>query len=366
MMVTMSHAARGGKRPRIRCAHRGHSLLALSWPVTGFGLGISLAFEERFTRDPWPVLTHDLRSLAELRLMTAPSESEQQPDAQSSVQAVGTDTGKENSVRQILSVSLNLFVTFSAIIAVVALVFAWTKLGASDLVKVFATVGLAALVVSLASVRWLKNAKQLSPAIGIAAASVSIACICVTSVIVLHFWKPQYQQSANDISESAARRAATVRFVQRGTVANSIIVACQKNVPVSGHLPKGYKFAVGNAVTNGSVGPEFVPETAEGVRHKGDTWQIPVTFGQNSDAGDKFIVYLEVMPAQELEYLVNEGRQVRYIEALKVPPGTARSNAQHEALEESWWVAPALPPPPAFKVDTQVYQRSSASNGCPD
>jgi hypothetical protein len=116
---------------------------------------------------------------------------------------------------------------------------------------------------------------------------------------------------------------------------------------------------------NGDGGPEFVPEASE-VKHTGDTWQIPVTFGQDSDAGDKFIVYLEVMPAQEIEYLVKEGQQVRYVEALKVPAGSARSSAQHVALEESWWVAPVLPPSPAFKVDTQVYQRSSATSGCPD
>jgi hypothetical protein len=320
----------------------------------------------RFSGGPWPVLTHKPWDLAELCLMTAPLESEREPDARSSRQIAEADTGKGNSVQQILNDSLDRLVILSAIIAVVALVFTWSKLGASDLVKIFATVGLAALVVSSASVRWLKNAKLLSPAVGITAASLSVACICATTVIAFHFRKTQYPQLANvTSSESAARRAATIRFVQRGTVADPIIVPCQENVPVSGRVPKGYEFAVGNAIMNGDGGPEFVPEASE-VKHTGDTWQIPVTFGQDSDAGDKFIVYLEVMPAQEIEYLVKEGQQVRYVEALKVPAGSARSSAQHVALEESWWVAPVLPPSPAFKVDTQVYQRSSATSGCPD
>jgi hypothetical protein len=163
-------------------------------------------------------------------------------------------------------------------------------------------------------------------------------------------------------------RATTMRFVQRGTPANPIIVECQQVVPLSGHVPKGYDFAVGNVVTGRNTGnsaPVFVPQTAAVVGHEKNTWQVPVTFGDSSDAGRKFIVYLEVMPKQELNYLVREGQQTRVVEAEQMLIGAAQDNAKQQAVTQSWWIATGLPSSPAFKVDTQIYRRSSAKTGCP-
>ncbi len=178
---------------------------------------------------------------------------------------------------------------------------------------------------------------------------------------------PPHVQINGASSEGAIMRSTTIRFVQRGTAANPVPVACQQMVPVSGRVPKGYDFAVGNLVMGSNTGdtaPVFVPETAVVVREN-NTWQVPVTFGDSSNAGSKFMVYLEVMPRQELNYLVTEGQQTRLIEVQQVLTGAAQKEAEQEAVEQSWWIAPGLPSSPAFTVDTQIYQRSSTENGCP-
>jgi hypothetical protein len=189
-------------------------------------------------------------------------------------------------------------------------------------------------------------------------------------VVILH-WHEREASSPIKIlpsKDAVIRSSTTIKFDQRGTADNPIIVACQQAVSVSGHIPDGYEFAVGAVVTGdntGSAVPVFVPENAAVVSHQGNTWLVPVTFGKPSDSGSNFMVYLVAMPAQELDYLVTEGQQTRKIDAYQMLTGSAQIKALQAAADQSWWIAPDLPPSPAFIADRQIYRRSSSKGGCP-
>jgi len=101
----------------------------------------------------------------------------------------------------------------------------------------------------------------------------------------------------------------------------------------------------------------FVPESSA-VRD-GDTWHVPVTFGATSDTGHEFEAYLVVMPQNELDYLVTESQQARAAEAQHLlTKGTAQQEAVTEAVGQSGWTAPGLPPSPAFTAEKQWYVRA--------
>jgi hypothetical protein len=161
-------------------------------------------------------------------------------------------------------------------------------------------------------------------------------------------------------------RSTTVEFEQRSTAANPITVACNYDIPISGDLPAGYDLAVGTIVTEknpGNAEPVYVPETAASYSGQNQTWLVPVTFGDASNLGDDFKVSLVVMPRQELNYLVTEARETRNIDAQQMLTGKAETNAEQQAAYESWWIAPGVPPSPAFIKDTQIY-RLENSVGC--
>jgi hypothetical protein len=292
---------------------------------------------------------------------------EQQPSTQSDGSQDKASAKKRDSIPQIIIDSINLTVTVGGLLTVFIAIFTWTVLGTSALIKALVTLGVIAIATTLTCVYRLKKAKQLSPVVAITAVSIGIICICATTTAFLHFRKAQSQPLTRaTLSESAVvRRSTTIEFDQRGTAANPITVTCQYTVPVSGRLPKGYDFAIGNIVENnpGNAAPVFVPDTA--VSPQDNTWRVPVTFGTSSNAGQKFEVYLVVMPTPELKYLVTEGQQTRKIDAQELLTGDTQKNATQNAINQSWWIAPGLPPSPAFTKDMQIYQRSPITSGCP-
>lgn len=211
----------------------------------------------------------------------------------------------------------------------------------------------------------LRRAKQLSLITFLAVAGVAVTCTCVT-VAVIHLHKARTTPSANITpSENLIIRNTTVKFEQRSTAANPIGVSCSYKIPISGNLPKGYDFAVGNIVSEKNIGnaePVYVPETAAVYSRQNDTWLVPVTFGDASNLGDDFKVSLVVMPAQELNYLVTEGQETRKIDAQQTLTGKAETKAEQDAAYESWWIAPGAPPAPAFTKDTQIYQLNNSGS----
>lgn len=101
-------------------------------------------------------------------------------------------------------------------------------------------------------------------------------------------------------------------------------------------MPKGYAFAVGVISQNQNTDIEFVPETAT-TSMPPDTWKVPLVFGGATSNGDKFTVYLEVLPIQQLNYLVAEAKSIRaFLSGTKY-------------VGQSWWTTPGAGPaaPPA-------------------
>jgi hypothetical protein len=248
----------------------------------------------------------------------------------------------------------------SAVIALIIAIFTWTVLGTSWLVKALFAVSLFTLVAALMCCLSLRKEKQLSLITILAAAGIGVTCTC-TTVAVIHLKRSQTTTSAAAVtaSEKTILRETTVKFDERSTAANPIIVSCNFNVPVSGHLPNGYDFAVGNIINGKNIGnaePVYVPDTAARKSSQDSTWLVPVTFGGPTKLKEDFKVSLVVMPAQEMNYLVSEGQETRKIDAQQMLTGDAATKAGQLATEESWWIAAGTPPPPAFTEDTQVYQ----------
>jgi hypothetical protein len=157
---------------------------------------------------------------------------------------------------------------------------------------------------------------------------------------------------SNHPSNIPAIVKSTLKFSDpRGTIQNPLMEPCQAPIQVSGRVPNGYAFAVGNVVDGQNSDVAFVPEDAA-VQVDSNTWQIPEVFGAADNNGEKFTVYLEVLPAQELTYLVAEAQSVR----------GALSSIY---AGQTWWRAHGMPPEPALTEDQETVQRTKAKTGCP-
>jgi hypothetical protein len=145
----------------------------------------------------------------------------------------------------------------------------------------------------------------------------------------------------------------TIRFSNpRGTIQNPLTVPCQEDIEVAGRMPKGYTFAVGNVLIGQNADIVFVPEQAASLV-AANTWKVPVVFGQAADSGSKFSVYLEVLPMQQMNYLVAEAQSIR--EFL----------SKGKYAGQTWWRTPILPPAPAIDQDQETVQRTADKAGCP-
>jgi hypothetical protein len=302
-------------------------------------------------------------SLADLRGMTVSPEREPESEADEKPGGEGVKVEKK-ALGQTLKDAASLYIYISGFVALVVVLFSWTVLGTSYAVKASVTIGLFALLVVLTSGGRLKKARDLTQITALAT-SFGVLCICSTVVIMQSLKKQSPPPAHNVSSETAVIRGTTIRFVDRGTLANPLPAECVQQVAVSGHVPDGYGFAVGNLITGSTTdrAPVFVPDTAVVIRD-GNIWNFTITFGDNDNAGDEFEAYLVVMPLQELSYLVTEGQITRQEEAQKLLTRVPLQNEIKEVVTESWWIATGLPPSPAFRVDTQFYQRSKSSGGC--
>jgi hypothetical protein len=302
-------------------------------------------------------------NLANLCVMT--TASGKPPTTQDGRKSDESGKSSANPLVKILKDAVSVIATVSAVVALIIAIFTWTVLGSSVLVKALFTVSLFTLVAALMCSVSLRKTKQLSLITFIAAAGVGVTCTCVT-VAVIHLHKAQTIPTANVASsENSLIRSTTVKFEQRSTAANPTPVSCSYELPISGNPPVGYYFAVGNIVMVKNLGnaePVYVPETAATYSRQKNTWLVPVTFGDASNLGDDFEASIVVMPEQELNYLLAEGRATRNIDAQQMPTGKAKAKAEQQATA-SWWIAPGLPPSPAFTEDTQIYQLSNLS-GC--
>jgi hypothetical protein len=281
---------------------------------------------------------------------------------QQHVDQAGDQPGEErpaSSMASVLKPALTIFTGISGVLAVVVLVFTWSILGSIE-VKSFATAGLASLVIAVASAEVLRKDKKFSALIGLTMVCACLFVVCATVVVS----NKSRSSAINSHSQLSPLHEATIKFDQRGTAANPISVACRETVPVSGRLPSGYSFAIGNVIMENNISNvTFVPESSA-VRD-GDTWHVPVTFGATSDTGHEFEAYLVVMPQNELDYLVTESQQARAAEAQHLlTKGTAQQEAVTEAVGQSGWTAPGLPPSPAFTAEKQWYVRA-LSGRCP-
>ena len=117
-------------------------------------------------------------------------------------------------------------------------------------------------------------------------------------------------------------------------------------------MPKGHVFAVGTVIIGQSANIFFVPEEAATLV-AANTWNVPMVFGLAADSGNKFSIYLEALPAKQLDYLVTEAQAVREF----------LSNNKYAG--QSWWATPALPPAPAIPEDEETVQRTTGTTGCP-
>lgn len=260
---------------------------------------------------------------------------------QQHVNQTGGQPGEErtaSSVASVLKPALTIFTGIGGVLAVVALVFAWTILGSIE-VKSFATAGLILLVIAVASAEVLRKDKKFSALIGLTIICTCLFAVCATIVA----YNKSHLPATNSHSQLSPVHEATIKFDQRGTAATPLPVACRETVPVSGRLPRDYSFAVGNVIMGNSVGNvAFVPESSA-VRD-GGTWHVPVTFGVTPNAGSEFEAYLVVIPQNELNYLVTESQQTRAAEAQHLlRKGTGQQEAVAEAVEQSGWTAPGLP-----------------------
>jgi hypothetical protein len=154
-------------------------------------------------------------------------------------------------------------------------------------------------------------------------------------------------------SASAATVSPTIKFSDpRGTIENPLSASCQYDVVVTGQIPNGYRFAVGNEVVGQNADMVFVPEQAAS-QVATDTWRVPVVFGAAGDAGKQFQVELVVLPMQQIDYLVAEAQSVR----------TYTSGSKYAG--ETWWRASGPPPSPAILQDQEFVQRTADTTGCP-
>jgi hypothetical protein len=278
---------------------------------------------------------------------------------------------KNESPWQILIDAVSKYVIIGGFVALVVAILSWTVLGTSLVVKTSVAVWIFALLVVITSAGSLKKAGFRSQ-ITVLAASVGVLCTCSTLIIMQSTKKQPSPPPRTISSEAAVMRETTLRFVDRGTRADPLPAECNQQVVVSGYVPDGYGFAVGNLVSGSTadLAPVYIPNTAGVVTHVGNTWHFPVVFGDSSDAGAEFEAYLVVMPLQELDYLVADGQLTRKEEAQELLTGIAAAkgaiqHAVQDALTESWWTGTGQPPTPAFLRDTQFYQRGNSSVGCP-
>jgi hypothetical protein len=196
--------------------------------------------------------------------------------------------------------------------------------------------------------RWENGGKVL---IGIAAvlATVGGAYLAISGSKQPAEHKAQSPQA--DIAPATA--APTIRFSDpRGTIQSPLMVSCQQDIQVAGRVPAGYAFAVGNVVSGQNADIAFVPETAASPVAP-NTWNVPIVFGTAENHSSKFAVYLEVLPTQQLSYLVGEAQSIRQF------------TSQNKYAGATWWRAPGLPPMPAIAQDQETVQRTTAQTGCP-
>src|SRR5450631_30057 len=166
--------------------------------------------------------------------------------------------------------------------------------------------------------------------------------------------KDNTQSPQTNVTPSAAA-TPTIKFSNpRGTDQNPVMVSCQEDIEITGRMPKGYAFTVGVIGQNQNTDIEFVPETETATTSiPPDTWKVPLVFGGAANNGDKFTVYLEVLPIQQLNYLVAEAQSIRAFLS-----GTKYAG-------QSWWTTPGLPPAPAIAQDQETVQRTPDQTGCP-
>jgi hypothetical protein len=118
-------------------------------------------------------------------------------------------------------------------------------------------------------------------------------------------------------------------------------VPCHMEVQAIGHLPNGDVLAIGNAIQGRSI----VKFESNVTWIAPDTRQAYITFGQNSDAGQRFNLYAVVMPGPLEAYLLGE---------TSFDANSARP----------YWNAPGLPPAPAVIAGQEIVMRSQAKNAC--
>lgn len=161
------------------------------------------------------------------------------------------------------------------------------------------------------------------------------------------------KQSPQANSAPVAPTTLTIKFSSpRGTDLNPLMVSCQEGIEVTGQMPKGYMFAVGNVIIGQNDDIVFVPEEAASLV-AANTWEVPIVFGIAADSRSKFSVYLVVLPAQQLNYLVSEAQSIREFVSKGKYTG------------QTWWSAPSLPPVPAIAQDQETAQRTADTTGCP-
>jgi hypothetical protein len=196
--------------------------------------------------------------------------------------------------------------------------------------------------------RWENGGKVL---IGIAAvlATVGGAFLAVSGSKQPTEHKAQSPQA--NIAPATAR--PTIKLSNpHGTIQNPLMVSCQQDIQVAGRVPTGYTFAVGNVIIGQNADIVFVPEAAATLVAP-NTWNVPIVFGGAADHGSKFTVYLEVLPTQQLNYLVAEAQSIR------------QYTSKNKYSGATWWRAPGLPPVPAIAQDQETVQRTTDQTGCP-
>jgi hypothetical protein len=194
--------------------------------------------------------------------------------------------------------------------------------------------------------RW-KNGGKVLIGIGAALATVAGAFLAVSGSGQPAEHTPQSPQANIPMATS------TIKFSNpRGTIQNPLMVSCQQDIQVAGRVPTGYTFAVGNVIIGQNADTEFVPEAAATLIAP-NTWNVPQVFGRAADHGSKFTIYLEVLPTQQLNYLVAEAESIR------------QYTSQNKYAGQTWWRAPGLLPVPAIVQDQETVQRTADQTGCP-
>jgi hypothetical protein len=226
-----------------------------------------------------------------------------------------------------------------------------------EIAGTMAVLAVAACIVSL-----LRN-KQMSIVICILAGSLIV--LSSSAVLLFH---------SNAITNTAALKA-TIRFSNPYLDAQDPLgVQCSQPIEVSGVVPKGYIFAVGNVIVGTAIGkavPVFVPESKQYEVSPG-VWKVPQVFGNSTNGGEEFVVYLVIMPLMEQQYLTKEAQQVRAALAMELQGGlgsklpstiTAFAVMRKDitvAAGQTWWIAPGLPPPPSRKLEVEYARQTLA------